>query len=175
MPIFGINQGSQPIIGYNYGAKAFDRVKETLKVSILAGTTLSTFGFVLTQFWTKGLISLFNNDPELVQVASTGMKIFLSMLPVIGFQIISANYFQAVGKAPKAMFLSLLRQVIMLIPLLIILPRLFGLMGVWFAGPIADFTASVVTALFLFNELRHLENSYQGMQKVTLEMEEEAV
>jgi Na+-driven multidrug efflux pump len=85
------------------------------------------------------------------------MKIFLSMLPVIGFQIISANYFQAVGKAPKAIFLSLLRQVIVLIPLLIILPKFFGLSGVWYAGPSADFTASVVTAIFLFHEMRHLD------------------
>lgn len=165
MPIFGINQGSQPIIGFNYGAKAFDRVKRTLLLAVLAGTTLSTFGFILTQFWTKELIGLFNNDPELVQVATRGMRIFLCMLPFIGFQIISANYFQAVGKAPKAMFLSLLRQVIVLIPLLIILPRLIGLTGVWIAGPIADFTASVVTALFLFNELRHLQDSHQGMQE----------
>jgi len=164
MPIFGINQGSQPIIGFNYGAKAFDRVKKTLLIAIICGTSLSTFGFILTQFWTKGLIGLFNNDPELVAVASNGMRIFLSMLPFIGFQIVSANYFQAVGKAPKAMFLSLLRQVIVLIPLLLILPRFIGLNGVWLAGPIADFTASVVTAIFLFNELKHLNDSHTDMQ-----------
>lgn len=164
MPIFGINQGSQPIIGFNYGAKAFDRVKKTLLIAALIGSGLSTFGFILTQFWTKGLIQLFNNDPELVNVASKGMKLFLCMLPLIGFQIISANYFQAVGKAPKAMFLSLLRQVIVLIPLLIILPKIIGLNGVWLAGPIADFTASIVTAIFLFFELKHLEDSHKEMQ-----------
>lgn len=168
MPIFGINQGSQPIIGFNYGAKAFDRVKKTLLIAVLIGSGLSTFGFLLTQFWTRGLIQLFNNDPELVSVASKGMKIFLSMLPLIGFQIISANYFQAVGKAPKAMFLSLLRQVIVLIPLLIILPKLIGLTGVWLAGPIADFTASVVTAIFLYVELKHLDLSHNEMNEVKL-------
>jgi len=172
MPIFGINQGSQPIIGFNYGAKAYDRVKKTLLIAIICGTTLSTFGFILTQFWTKGLIGLFNNDPELVAVASNGMRLFLSMLPFIGFQIVSANYFQAVGKAPKAMFLSLLRQVIVLIPLLIILPKYIGLNGVWIAGPIADFTASVVTAIFLFTELKHLKDSHIGMQ-VNLAVEKE--
>ncbi|MCK8058932.1 MULTISPECIES: MATE family efflux transporter [unclassified Fusibacter] len=175
MPIFGINQGSQPIIGFNYGAKAFDRVKKTLLLAILAGTALSSFGFLLTQFWTTGLISLFNNDPALVDLASKGMKLFLSMLPVIGFQIISANYFQAVGKAPKAMFLSLLRQVLVLIPLLILLPQFIGLTGVWLAGPTADFTASVVTAIFLFNELRHLEDSHEGIQADKAILKEEAV
>jgi putative MATE family efflux protein len=164
MPIFGINQGSQPIIGFNYGAQAFDRVKKALTLAIIAATSLSTLGFILTQTWTTGLINLFNDDPELVAVASKGMKLFLMMLPIIGFQIVSANYFQAVGKAPKAMFLSLLRQVLVLMPLLIILPKVMGLTGVWIAGPIADFTASVVTASFLFYELRHLEDSHKNMQ-----------
>jgi Na+-driven multidrug efflux pump len=165
MPIFGINQGSQPIIGYNYGAKAYDRVKKTLLLAIIAGTILSTLGFALTQLWTQGLIRLFNSDTQLVAVASTGMKIYLSMLPIIGFQIISANYFQAVGKAPKAMFLSLLRQVIVLMPLLIILPKIFGLIGVWYAGPIADFSASLLTGIFLFYELRHLDVSHENMKE----------
>ena len=157
MPIFGINQGTQPIIGYNYGAKQYGRVKKTLKLAILAGTTISTFGFIMTQFLTVPLIKIFNSDPELLAIATKGMRIFLCMLPVIGFQIISANYFQAVGKAPKAIFLSMLRQVIVLIPLLLILPKFFGLTGVWFAGPIADLTASLMTAFFLFHEMRHLD------------------
>ena len=111
----------------------------------------------MTQFLTVPLIKIFNSDPELIAVATKGMRIFLVMLPVIGFQIISANYFQAVGKAPKAIFLSLLRQVIVLIPLLIILPQIYGLDGVWYAGPVADFSASLVTGIFLFNEMRHLD------------------
>jgi len=159
MPIFGINQGTQPIIGYNYGAKQYGRVKQALKLAILAGTTISTFGFIMTQFLTVPLIKIFNSDPELLAIATKGMRIFLFMLPVIGFQIISANYFQAVGKAPKAIFLSMLRQVIVLIPLLLILPNFFGLTGVWFAGPIADLTASLMTAIFLFREMKHLDES----------------
>lgn len=157
MPIFGLNQGTQPIVGYNYGAKQFDRVKKALKLAIIAGTCFSTTGFLMTQFLTVPLIKIFNSDPELIAVATKGMRIFLVMLPVIGFQIISANYFQAVGKAPKAIFLSLLRQVIVLIPLLIILPQIYGLDGVWYAGPVADFSASLVTGIFLFNEMRHLD------------------
>lgn len=168
MPIFGINQGSQPIIGFNYGAQAFDRVKKTLTLAIIAATSISTFGFILTQVWTEGLINLFNNDPELVAIAIKGMRLFLMVLPIIGFQIVSANYFQAVGKAPKAMFLSMLRQVIVLMPLLVILPKFMGLTGVWIAGPLADITSSIVTAAFLFYELRHLEDSHKHMQAKAL-------
>jgi len=157
MPIFGINQGTQPIVGYNYGAREYGRVKQALKLAITAGVTGPTTGFILTQFLTEPLVRIFNSDPELIAVATKGMRIFLSMLPLVGFQIISANYFQAVGKAPKAIFLSLLRQVLVLIPLLIILPKIFGLTGVWYAGPTADFVASLLTAIFLFKELRHLD------------------
>ena len=164
MPIFGINQGSQPIIGFNYGAKQYDRVKKALKLAILAATTICLVAFISTQFFTVYLVKIFNRDPELVQVATQGMKVFLSMIPLIGFQIISANYFQAIGKAPKAMFLSMLRQVIVLIPMLLILPNIFGLKGVWMAGPTADFTASVVTAIFIFSEMKQLENSHQQEQ-----------
>lgn len=161
MPIFGINQGSQPIIGFNYGAKEYARVKEALKKAAIAATTISTVGFIVTQLFTVQLIKIFNSDPQLIETASFGMRIFLCMLPLIGFQIVSANYFQAVGKAPKAMFLSLLRQVIVLIPMLLILPKFLGLTGVWLAGPIADFSASVVTAVFLFIEMRHLEDQHE--------------
>lgn len=165
MPIFGINQGTQPIIGYNYGAKEYKRVKEALKLAVIAATLICLVGFILTQFFTVGLIKIFNSDPELLTVASYGMKVFLSMMPLLGAQIVSANYFQAVGKAPKAMFLSLLRQVIVLIPMLLILPQYFGLKGVWFAGPISDATAFVVTVIFLFLEMRHLEDSHDLHQE----------
>lgn len=160
MPIFGINQGAQPIIGFNYGAKQYHRVKEALKYAIAGGTIISTFGFIMTQFFTVTMIKMFNDDPELISVATVGMRTFLVMMPIIGFQIISSNYFQAVGKAPKSMFLGLLRQVIILIPMLLILPQFFGLMGVWYAGPTADLIASLVTALFLVIEMRHLDASH---------------
>lgn len=164
MPIFGLNQGSQPIIGFNFGAKAYNRVKEALKLAIGAATLICLVGFVLTQFFTIYLIRIFNSDPELIRITMRGMRIFLSMLPLIGFQIISANYFQATGKASKAIFLSMLRQVLVLIPMLLLLPPLIGLDGVWFAGPIADFSASVVTALFLFREIKHLDQSHANEQ-----------
>lgn len=160
MPIFGINQGSQPIIGYNYGAKNFGRVKKALKLAILAATAVSTVGFIVVELFPRAIISIFSStNIELINIGSKGIRIFLSMLPIIGFQIVSANYFQAIGKAKISIFLSLSRQVIILLPLLLILPNVFKLKGIWAAGPTSDFLSSIVTAVFLLREVRHLENS----------------
>nr|WP_275299500.1 MATE family efflux transporter [Clostridium sp. YIM B02506] len=173
MPLFGINQGYQPIIGFNYGAKAYKRVLDTLKYAIIGATIIVVMGFIGVQAFAPQIIKLFNKDPELVAVASHGIRIFLSMLPIIGFQIISGNYFQSVGKAKISMFLSLLRQVILLIPLYLILPRMLNsITGVWLAGPIADGTSSIITAIFLFRELRLLTKAHE---KVELEAEAEVV
>lgn len=157
MPVFGINQGSQPIIGYNYGAKQFDRVKKALKLSIIAATFVCIVGFIVVMAFSRGLISVFNkSDADLIDIGSSGIRTVLIMLPIIGFQVVSSNYFQAVGKAKHSMFLSLSRQVIFLIPLLLILPNLFKLNGVWFAFPVSDLIASILTAVFLFREIKLL-------------------
>jgi len=156
MPIFGISQGLQPIIGYNYGAGNYDRVKKALKIAIGAATLFSTVGFLLIQIFDKQIIMLFNDNPELILLGAEAMRINLCMLPVIGFQIIGANYFQAVGKAGYAIVLSMSRQLLILIPLVLLLPRLLGLQGVWLASPIADFSAALLTGIFLFRELRKL-------------------
>jgi putative MATE family efflux protein len=164
MPIFGINQGCQPIIGYNYGAKRYDRVKHALKLAILAATAITTTGFIIIQLFPEQLINIFSNDPALIAVGAQGIRIHLFMLPVIGFQIVSSNYFQAVGKAKISIFLGLSRQVIILIPLLFILPRFFDLNGVWASSPSSDAISSILTAVFLFVEIRHL-NKLHGEDK----------
>jgi len=156
MPTFGINQGCQPIIGYNYGAKNYDRVKYALKLAILAATSITVAGFIIIQLFPKQIISLFNKDPQLIAIGSHGIRIYLFMLPIIGFQIVSSNYFQAIGKARISIFLGLSRQVILLIPLLFILPRFFELDGVWLSGPSSDALASIITAVFIFVEIKHL-------------------
>jgi len=156
MPIFGISQGLQPIIGYNYGAGNYSRVIKALKIAICAATLFSTTGFVLVQIFDKQIIMLFNDNSELIAIGSAAMRINLCMLPVIGFQIIGANYFQAVGKAGYAIVLSMSRQLILLIPLLFLLPTLIGVNGVWLASPISDFTSALLTGVFLFWELRKL-------------------
>ncbi|MGE5449881.1 MAG: MATE family efflux transporter, partial [Methanomassiliicoccales archaeon] len=134
MPIFGINQGSQPIIGYNYGAGNYQRVIETLKKAIMGATLIASMGFVLGQAIPHILIMAFTPDARVIEQGTRGMRIFMLLLPIVGFQIVSANFFQAVGKAQKAMVLSLLRQVILLIPLLLILPPILKLDGVWIAA-----------------------------------------
>lgn len=162
MPIFGINQGAQPIIGYNYGAKKFKRVKDTLKFAIVGATFISTTGFVIVELFPQTIISLFNKtNAGLMNIGIRGMKIFLMMLPIIGFQIVSSNYFQAIGKAKISIFLSLSRQVIILLPLILVLPRFFQLDGVWLSSPISDITSSLITAVFLFWELKKLEKTHQ--------------
>lgn len=157
MPIFGLNQGSQPIIGFNYGAKKYDRVKETMKYTILTATIIVTVGFILIQLFPSYAIKAFNKDSDLVKIATHGIRIYLAMLPIIGFQIVSSNYFQAVGKAKFSVFLGLLRQVIFLIPLFIILPKFLGLKGVWLAGPISDSLAALISFIVIKREMNRLE------------------
>lgn len=157
MPIFGINQGAQPIIGYNYGARLYGRVRRTLKLAIVAATAVTVVGFVLTRVYPEEIIALFSpGDRELIGLGAEMLRVFLIMLPLIGFQVVGANYFQATGKPQQAMVLSLSRQLLFLIPAVLILPHFFGLHGVIAAGPVADFLASVVTAIWLWMELKHL-------------------
>lgn len=158
MPIFGINQGVQPIIGFNYGAKNFNRVKQALWLAMIGAVSIATLGFILVEIFPSAIVSVFGrNNQELIEVGAHGLRVYLAMLPFIGFQVISANYFQAVGKPKHSMFLSLTRQVIVLIPLLFILPGIFKLNGVWSAGPTADFIAFLITAVFILREMRNLD------------------
>jgi Na+-driven multidrug efflux pump len=159
MPIFGINQGAQPIIGYNYGARKLERVKQTLKFGIIAATTVVFIGFIATRLFPEALIGLFNEkDMELISIGAQALTVFFAFLPIIGFQIVSAGYFQAVGKPKQAMILSLSRQVLLLIPALLILPKFFGLVGVFLAGPVSDVGSSVLTGFWLYMEMRGLNS-----------------
>lgn len=152
MPIFGINQGSQPIIGFNYGAQQYNRVKQAIKLCTISATIILTIGWAIIQFFPHGIVGLFSNDPALTEMSVHGLRIFMLFMPIIGVPIIFSNYFQSVGKAKIAMLLSLLRQVIFLIPVILILPNFFGLTGVWIAGPIADSLSTIVTIYFFYRE-----------------------
>jgi putative MATE family efflux protein len=160
MPIFGINQGAQPIIGYNYGAKKYDRVKKTLRLAAIAATAICIFGFALSELFSPQIIGLFNKEQELIDIGTRGIRIFMLMVPLVGVQIVITNYFQAVGKAPKAILLSLTRQVLFLIPLILILPSFFGLDGIWMAGPISDFSSSMLAIVLLIKEFRYLQDKH---------------
>ncbi|MGL5087131.1 MAG: MATE family efflux transporter [Clostridium sp.] len=154
MPIFGINQGAQPIIGYNFGAKKYDRAKKAYLISAAASIIILTIGFIVIQIFPREIIGLFNKDEELMQIGSVGARIYLAMLPIVAISITGSNYFQSIGSAKKAMLLSLLRQIILLIPLLIILPKTLELNGVWIAQPLSDFLATAITLILLIKEFK---------------------
>lgn len=156
MPIFGINQGSQPIIGFFYGAKDYAKVRRTYVLAAISATIFCSLGFLAFQFAPVAMLSIFNTDKDFLELGVYGIRLFTAVLPIVGFQIISSNFFQAIGKASTAMFLSLSRQVIMLIPLILILPGIYGLKGVWISTPIADLLASMLTVFFIIKVFRDL-------------------
>ena len=158
MPLFGVVQGMQPIVGFNYGAKKLDRVKETLKLSLITTTIIATFGWLIIELFPFAIIGIFTRDAEIIEKGSTIMRIVISLIPVIGIQIVGAALFQSLGKAVPSLILALLRQVLLFIPLVIILPRILGLglWGIWIAYPAADILSVVFTVLFLRGELKKM-------------------
>jgi putative MATE family efflux protein len=159
MTIVAINMASQPIIGFNYGAKMTGRVREALKKALIAASFIGLFSFVLIEIFAKELVEMFNtSSPELTRIAIPGLRTFILAMPVIGFQIVTGNYFQSVGKAKTAMILTLLRQVLVLLPLLLVLPPLLGLRGIWIASPVADLVSAMIVSFFLAHEWRKLRH-----------------
>lgn len=157
MPILGISQGAQPIIGYNYGSRQFSRVTATLKKATIAGVCIATAGYFVIHLWPEQIIGLFSyGDDALTELAAHAMLTFLALFPILGFQIVASNYFQAVGKPLQSTILSLSRQVLIFIPLLLILPNYWGIEGVWRTAPIADALSVILTALFIFYEMKSL-------------------
>lgn len=158
MPILGISQGAQPIIGFNYGAKHYDRVREALKKAVIVGTLLALSTTLAVEIWTTQIVGLFSeNNGELTTLTSHAMKVFFIMFPVAGFGIVSSQYFQAVGKPMQSIILGLSRQALLLIPLLLILPHFWGIEGVWRTPPIADLLSTLITALVVSREMRQMK------------------
>lgn len=157
MPVLGLSQGAQPIIGYNYGARQYKRVRETWKIAVLAGTGIAVAGYLAINIWPVQLVELFSKgDAALTAMTVHAMIIFFALLPVLGFQITSSIYFQAVGKARQAAVLSLSRQFLIFIPLLLILPRFWGIDGVWRTAPISDALSAVLTGVFIYLEMKKM-------------------
>jgi putative MATE family efflux protein len=155
MSIVALNMASQPIIGYNYGARNIPRVRQTMRYGMVAATVLAFISWGIVETFPSAIISLFNNEnKELQRIGVQGLRIFSMMLPIVGFQVVVSNYFQSVGKAKVAAFLSLLRQVLVLTPLLFILPDMFGIKGIWMASPIADTIAALISGLIMIREWR---------------------
>jgi Na+-driven multidrug efflux pump len=158
MPILGISQGAQPIIGFNHGAQQYDRVRETLKKAIFVGTVIALCGTFALQLWKIQIAGLFSyNNTELTALAAHAMSVYFLMFPVAGFQIIGSQYFQAVGKPVPSTILGLSRQLLLFVPLLLILPRFWGLEGVWRTAPIADILSALITGVFIYLEMRQIK------------------
>ena len=150
MIIIGLNQGTQPIIGYNYGAKLYDRMFRTLKYAVVIATGLTTIGFITGTFLPAAMASLFTRDLELQAIATKALRISVTMFPIVGIQIVVTNFFQSIGKAKISIFLSLTRQFLFLVPCLLILPPVYGLTGAWAAMPVSDFFSTIITMFTIF-------------------------
>ena len=154
MPVFGLSQGMQTIVAYNYGAKQPERTKKTVLLALVLASIILTIGCILIKLFTELFVGIFTKDDKLMNLAINGININLVTLPTIGISILGAVYFQSIGSAKISMFLSLLRQVIILIPVLILVPKFYGLNGVWASQPIADIGSMIIVGLFLVREFK---------------------
>lgn len=149
MIVFGVTQGMQPILGYNYGARNWDRVKTTLNKGIVLGIMITFVGWIVTELAPSWVSRLFTVDEHLIKMADEGFRIYFICYPVVGCQIVIQNFFQSVGKPKVSIFLSLTRQLIVLLPLLWILPRYFGIAGVWASMSASDIIACIIAVITL--------------------------
>jgi len=158
MIVMGLNQGMQPIAGYNYGARHIARVLEVLRLTIFFATIVTTTSFLCGELFSEQVARIFTSDRELIGLSVYGLRITVILFPLIGAQIVIANFFQSIGMAGKAIILSLTRQVFVLIPCLLFLPKFFGVTGVWSSGPVSDFVACVVSTGMLFYQIKKLKS-----------------
>ena len=161
MVVFGLNQGMQPIAGYNYGAMQFDRMIQVLKYTITAATMISILGWLVSEFIPNYCADIFTKDPQLTSLSERGLRVANFALPVVGFQIVVTNFFQSIGKAKISIFLSLSRQLLFLLPVLLILPRFLQLDGVWASFPISDTISFLVALVILVKYMRHFKQLHK--------------
>lgn len=154
MPAFGFVQGMQPIVGFNYGAKKYDRAKKTLKISLILATVVFIVGALVIQIAPQLLVGAFNKDQELMNITVNGLRKYAFAMPIVGISIVGSNFIQSIGKAKMSMLLGLLRQVIVLIPMIMILPNFIGLNGIWLAQPTADIVSAIITGIVLVKEMK---------------------
>lgn len=159
MIVMGLNQGMQPIAGYNFGAQQYARVSRVLKLTIIFATVVTTSGFLMGMLIPELVVSIFTSDEELIAISARGLRVVVMFFPIIGFQMVTSNFFQSIGMASKAIFLSLTRQMLFLLPALIILPRFFGAAGVWYSMPFSDLLASLVALVMLVSQFRKFKRA----------------
>ena len=157
MVVIGLMQGMQPIVGYNYGARLYNRAFKVLKLSIMFATFISVIGFLLGEFFPHMITSMFTTDKQLTEIAASGMRIMMMAVPLLGIQVISTGFFQSIGYVKTAIFLSLLRQLILIIPALLVFPLFFGLNGIWMSIPVSDTLATIISVTILMYNYRQLK------------------
>lgn len=157
MIVMGFNQGMQPIAGYNYGARLYPRVDHVLKLTIFCATCVTTFGFLVGELFPEAVVSIFTSDTELIARSARGLRITVIFFPIIGFQMVSSNFFQSIGMASKAIILSLSRQLLILLPCLLILPLFFQEEGVWYSMPVSDLLASLIALFMLLRQFKQFK------------------
>lgn len=162
MIVMGLNQGMQPIAGYNYGARQYSRVKDVYFLTAKWATFILCIGFVVSVFFPGPAVSIFTNDPELKGIATKGLRMMNMVFPIVGFQMVATNLFQCLGMVQKSILLSLSRQLLFLVPCVYLLPTWFGVRGVWYSFPISDGLASIMTAIFLVSLVRKLNRLQDG-------------
>ena len=158
----GLNQGMLPIAGYNYGAQQYDRLIRVLKYAAIAGTCITSTGFLVAHIWPYECARLFTTDAHLIQISMRAIKINMLAFPLVGYQMVVTSFFQSIGKAKISMFLSLSRQMLFLLPLLIVLPHFFQVDGVWMSLPLADTTASLVAATMMTVYMKKFKKQSNG-------------
>lgn len=161
MFVLGLNQGMQPIAGYNFGAQRFDRLMRVVKLTMLSATAVVTVGWCFAMFLPQLCVRLFTTDATLIGIAANALRISGCMFPIIGYQMVTTNFFQCIGKVKVSIFLSLSRQLIFLLPMLWLLPHFFQLNGVWFSMPTSDLLASIVTAWVMVRYMRMFKRQQQ--------------
>lgn len=157
----GLNQGMQPIAGYNYGAMKFDRLMQVLKLAVIVGTCITTCGFLVAEFIPGPCARLFTTDSELIRLSVNGMRIMMAAFVLVGSQMVITNFFQSIGKAKISMFLSLSRQMIFLLPMLLLLPLFLGVDGIWWAMPISDTIAEIVAVVMMMKYMRKFKEQHK--------------
>ncbi len=166
MPMMGIAMGAQPILGFNFGAKQFRRVRKGFRLANWSATSISIVGFLIFFIFPAPILRVFSKDPALIEMGTNAMRMLVIGLPLVGYQNIGTSLFQAIGKAKPAVFLALSRQVLFLIPMVVILSRIYGLPGVWFSFPAADFVSYLVTLLMVHREMRRLTDMHFRQERV---------
>ena len=167
MVVMGFTQGMQPIAGYNYGAQLYDRVIKVLRLTIICATIVMTAGFLVAMIFPELMVQIFTSDPQLIDLSSKGARVVFLAFPIIGFQIVTSSFFQSLGMAKKAIFLSLSRQLLFLAPCLIFLPRLIGVKGVWLSLPISDIISTIVTIFMLRTLLKQFNEEIRKQRVIT--------